>query len=199
MDEKLKDTSWQKRRGIFWASGPFHHSHSWSCFYLSYPRWSLHGTYWCSWWTSSTRESGMPEGAQASALLGWPLAQGKETHFPHLSTSHSHLNLCQSPKSLPGSRRHWRLSVLKQSSLIPSRYGLSDKTMHGHGCRMTEKSISVLDYQREGRAQAGLAVWKVSFWWPLQRVPRECSSLPNCSWRVDSQSIYCCGYSFKRI
>ena len=32
-----------------------------------------------------------------------------------------------------------------------------------------------------------------------QHVPRECSSLPNCSWSVDSQSIYCCGYSFKRI
>ena len=121
---------------------------------------------------------GCREGAQASALLGWPLAQGKETHFPHLSTSHSHLNLCQSPKSLPGSRWHWRLSALKQSSLIPSRYGLSDKTIHGHGCRMTEESISVLDYQREGQAQAGLAVWKVSLWCSLQHFPREDNGTP---------------------
>lgn len=115
---------------------------------------------------------GCREAAQASALFGCPLAQGKKTHFPSLvlfpfplaSLSGTKIITRQQQAGIQGSAETCQsitLTILRQSALIPSRCGLSDSSLTKPRVGVDEnqqKSISVLDHQGEGQAQAGLEV-----------------------------------------
>lgn len=207
---RSKGISWQKSRGILWTLDPTHHLRSWSCFCLSYPRQSLHDNYWCSWWRSRTGESGMQRSSPGICPVWLSFSTGIENPLPFtcplpVSTCIfvGHQHHYQATAGIKGSAETCQsitLTVLRQRALIPSRCGLSDSLLTEPRVGVDEnqqESISVLDHQGEGQAQAGLEVWKVSLWRPLQRLRRERSSLLPWSWRVDSRSICWCGYNFK--